>query len=534
MMKNSLKYDYIVIGSGFGGSVSAMRLAEKGYSVLILEMGKRYKAEDFPKSNWNFKKFLWMPSLRFFGFQKIDFFSQAMVLSGVGVGGGSLVYANTHMYPPDSFFQNPVWAGFQDWKQSLEPYYQKARFMLGSVPYKKVFPEDEILKEVADDMGRGNTWKHVDGVGVYFGPETKTCDPYFKGLGPDRNGCRECAGCMVGCRYNAKNSLDKNYLWFAEKFGACILSETIADKIEYADNTYRVYTKALRKGKKQVFESKGLIVSAGVLGTLKLLFRQKYDFKTLPGLSDTLGQNLLTNSESLSGVVMADRKLNNGIAINRVFHPDDHTFVELCKYPDGSGLMAKLGTLAVGPGNGLLRILKLLGQIIGHPVRFIKSIFGRNLSEKSLFFLVMQSSDNKMSMRWKKGLLGRKLSMHNPGKKVPAFIPKGQEVMHRFAQKVNGIPMNAISEIAFNLSSTAHILGGCPMGKSIEDGVVDEYFKVHGYPNMLILDGSVMPCNLGVNPSLTISALSEYAMARIPEKKGNRYKTLDEQLRDIS
>ena len=406
--------------------------------------------------------------------------------------------------------------------------------MRGSVPYKKVFPEDEILKAVADDMGRGPTLKHVDDVGVYFGPQDKATDPYFKGLGPERNGCRECAGCMVGCRYNAKNTLDKNYLWFAEKFGAVILAETIADTIEYSDGIYRVSTKPLIKGKRQVFESKGLIVSAGVLGTLSLLFRQKFDVKTLPELSDRLGENLLTNSESLSGVILADRKLNHGIAINRIFHPDDQTFVELCKYPDGSDLMAKLGTLAVGPGSGIVRADRLFGQIVMHPLRFISSIFGRNISQRSLFFLVMQTSDNKMKMRWKKGLFGGRLSMHNPGKRVPAYIPIGQEVMKRYAEKVHAVPMNAVSEIFFNLSSTAHILGACPMGRNAEEGVVDDMFRVHNYPNMLILDGSVIPCNLGVNPSLTITALSEYAMAQIPDKKGNHPQSLEEQLAALS
>ncbi len=534
----SKHFDYIVIGSGFGGSVSAMRLAEKGYRVLVVEKGKRWKAQDFPKSNWNLKKYLWLPALHWFGFLRLSFFKEVFILSGVGVGGGSLVYANTHMMPPDAFFNNPVWSGIKDWKNILSPHYETARFMLGSEKYKKENAEDLVLKEIAEEMGRGHTYDRVDHVGVYLGDPKKEIDPYFKGLGPKRKGCIECAGCMVGCRYEAKNTLDKNYLWFAENlFGATVLAETETIRIEVQeDQTYKILTRTSTGFIKntQTFTANGIVVSGGVLGTLDLLLKQKHVHKTLPNLSDKLGHNLLTNSEMLSGVVAADRKLNHGLAISTVFNPDEHTHIELCKFPDKSGAMIRLATMAAGNGNPLVRTLKMLGNILTHPVDFLRSLFQRNVAKNSVIFLIMQSLPNAMRMKLKRGLFGHSLSFKNDsGEKVPSYIPIGQEVLYKYAAKVNGVPQNAFSEVVFGLASTAHILGGCPMGKTKEEGVVNEKFEVHGYKNFLILDGSIVPCNLGVNPSLTITALSEYAMSHIPSKPGTTAKTLNERLDDI-
>lgn len=534
----SKHFDYIVIGSGFGGSVSAMRLAEKGYRVLVVEKGKRWKAQDFPKSNWNLKKYLWLPALHWFGFLRLSFFKEVFILSGVGVGGGSLVYANTHMMPPDAFFNNPVWSGIKDWKNILSPHYETARFMLGSEKYKKENAEDLVLKEIAEEMGRGHTYDRVDHVGVYLGDPKKEIDPYFKGLGPKRKGCIECAGCMVGCRYEAKNTLDKNYLWFAENlFGATVLAETETIRIEVQeDQTYKILTRTSTGFIKntQTFTANGIVVSGGVLGTLDLLLKQKHVHKTLPNLSDKLGHNLLTNSEMLSGVVAADRKLNHGLAISTVFNPDEHTHIELCKFPDKSGAMIRLATMAAGNGNPLVRTLKMLGNILTHPVDFLRSLFQRNVAKNSVIFLIMQSLPNAMRMKLKRGLFGHSLSFKNDtGEKVPSYIPIGQEVLYKYAAKVNGVPQNAFSEVVFGLASTAHILGGCPMGKTKEEGVVNENFEVHGYKNFYILDGSIVPCNLGVNPSLTITALSEYAMSHIPSKPGTTAKTLNERLDDI-
>ncbi|MBL7858378.1 MAG: GMC family oxidoreductase [Cyclobacteriaceae bacterium] len=529
-------FDYIVIGSGFGGSVSAMRLAEKGYRVLVIEKGKHWKATDFPKSNWNLRKYLWLPFFRWFGFLRLSFFKEVFILSGVGVGGGSLVYANTHMMPPDAFYQNPNWSGFKNWKEILAPFYATARFMLGSSKYEKENAEDQILKEVAEEMGRGSTYGRVDYVGVYLGDTKKEKDPYFNGLGPMRKGCTECAGCMVGCRYNAKNTLDKNYLWLAEKlFGATILAETETTEIKLnADNTYHVKAKsstALWNKKQDTFTCSGIIVSGGVLGTLDLLLKQKFVYKTLPLLSDRLGENLLTNSEMLSGVVAADRKLNHGLAISTVFNPDDHTHIELCKFPDKSGAMVRLAVMAAGNGNPFTRTLKMIRNILAHPLDFFRSIFQRDTARNSVIFLIMQSLQNAMRMKLKKGLTGYQLSFSNDsGTKVPSYIPIGQDALYRYAGKVNGVPQNAFSEVMFGLASTAHILGGCPMGKTRETGVVNERFEVHGYRNFYILDGSIVPCNLGVNPSLTITALSEYAMSFIPAHPDRKEKSLEERM----
>lgn len=531
-------YDYIVIGSGFGGSVSAMRLGEKGYSVLVLEKGKRWASTDFPKTDWGLPKYLWMPVLKWFGFQKLTFFNEVFVISGVGVGGGSLVYANTHMMPRANFYTNALWGHFKDWKTVLSPYFEKAKFMLGTTQYKKDNPEDVILREVAEEMGKGNSFKSVDGVGVYLGDPQKTTDPYFKGLGPDRQGCTECAACMTGCRYNAKNTLDKNYLWFAENmFGAKVEAETLVTKIEHINGEYVIHTQSSTSwfgANKRVYRSKGLVVSGGVLGTVDLLLRQKHVHKTLPNLSDKLGENILTNSEMLSGVGGADRKLNNGLAISRVFSPDENTQIEICKFSDGSGSMMHLGTLAVGPGTPPVRTVKLIGNLLRHPITFLRLFFTKAPSDRGVIFLIMQTLENSMRIRLGWSLFGRTMKMVNDSnQRVPTYIPVGQEALYRYAKKVNGVPMNALTEITFGLASTAHILGGCPMGATAADGVVDDYFRVHGYPNMYILDGSIMPCNLGVNPSLTITTFAEYAMDNIPAKAGNTVKGLDSRLQEV-
>lgn len=538
-MSTENKYDYIVIGSGFGGSVSAMRLSEKGYSVLVIEKGKRWKANDFPKSDWQLSKYLWMPFIKFFGIQKLTFFNQVFVISGVGVGGGSLVYANTHMMPKENFYTNKLWSHFKDWKSVLTPYFERAKFMLGTTQYKKDNAEDLVLKEVAEEMGYGHTFKSVDGVGVYLGPTNIETDPYFKGLGPARKGCTECAACMVGCRHNAKNTLDKNYLWFAENmFGAKVEAETLVTKIEHIDGEYVIHTETSTSWfskNKRVFKSKGLVVSGGVLGTMDLLLRQKYITKTLPLLSDKLGENILTNSEMLSGVGLADRKLNHGIAISRIFSPDENTNIEVCKFPDGSGSMMRLGVPAVGDGSPITRTVKMIGQFIVQPINSIRFFTTFRPATNGIIFLIMQTLENAMRLKLRRGLFGYSMTMVNDSnQRVPTYIPIGQEALYRYAKKVNGIPMNAFSEVMFNLASTAHILGGCPMGKTKEEGVVDDYFRVHGYQNMYILDGSIMPCNLGVNPSLTITTFAEYAMDNIPAKQNASVKTLDKRMAEVA
>jgi cholesterol oxidase len=513
-------YDYIVIGSGFGGSVASLRLVEKGYKVLLLEQGKRFNPDDFPKTNWNIPKYLWIPSLRCFGFQKLSFYSTASILSGTGVGGGSLVYANTLYIPPDDFFNNKSWGRFGDWKKILDPFYDRASFMLGRKKYSKLNAEDRWLEEVSKEMNAHETFESVH-VGVNIdGSETES-DPYFNGLGPLRKGCIECGGCMVGCRENAKNTLDRNYLWFAEKLGLEIVSETKAEKISRQDNLYHVETKqitSLTGSKKNVFRSKGIVVAAGALGTLELLLKQKYKYATLPFLSDTLGQGLRTNAETLCAVSGSFEKLNNGLAITSVFSPDPLTHVEIVKYPDKSNAMKWFFGLSVrGADTSAGRTWRLFVKTVSHPWLFLKTVFNFSWSTGTVIFLVMQTTDNAMKMIWKKGLFGGRMKIDNSGnKRVPAYIPIGQEVMERYARKVAGIPQNILLEVFFNRPTTAHILGGCPMSENIETGVIDKNLKVHGYPDFYITDGSVIQGNIGVNPSLTITAVAEYCMSSVP------------------
>ena len=527
-------YDYIVIGSGFGGSVASLRLVEKGYTVLTIEQGKRFNPEDFPKTNWNLPKYLWVPALRFFGFQRLSFYKTASILSGTGVGGGSLVYANTLYIPPDEFFNNFSWNRFGDWKRILEPFYNKASFMLGRKKYEKLNIEDKVLEEVSKAMNAHDTFETVHvGVNLNGGDEEK--DPYFNGLGPLRKGCIECAGCMVGCRENAKNTLDRNYLWFAEKLGLTILPGTKAEKISYKDNIYLVETKRITSffgRKKQIFSTRGIVVAAGALGTLELLLKQKYHYFTLPLLSDKLGYELRTNAETLCAASGSSEKMNNGLAITSVFSPDPHTHVEIVKYPDNSNAMKWFFGLSVGGADSSVkRSLMLFMKTITHPWVFLKTVFNFGWSSNTVIFLVMQTVDNAMRMIWKKNFFGGRMKIDNSGhKKVPAFIPVGQDVMERYARSVKGVSQNILLEVFFNRPTTAHILGGCPMSDTSDTGVVDEKLKVHGYPDFYITDGSVIQGNIGVNPSLTITAMAEYCMNNIPSMEGAAVTEISKQL----
>lgn len=530
-------YDFIVIGSGFGGSVASLRLAEKGYKVLTLEQGKRFRPEDFPKSNWNLPKYLWKPAFRLFGFQRLSFYKTASILSGAGVGGGSLVYGNTLLMPPDLFFNHPSWARFGNWKEILEPFYDTASFMLGRTKYNRLHVEDHTLGEVAREMDAFHTFDSVH-VGVNLDGSKPDSDPYFGGIGPLRRACTECGGCMVGCRENAKNTLDMNYLWFAEKMGLEILPETKAEKISFRDGLYVIETRqttSLFSGNRKTFLAKGLVVATGTLGTMNLLLKQKYKYKTLPLLSDALGYELRTNAETLCAVSQADMKLNNGLAITSVFSPDAHTQVEIVKYPDKSNALQMFFGLSVkGASNSFRRTMLLLKKTLSHPADFIKVLFNFNWSANLVIFLVMQTVDNAMKMVWKKNWRGGKMKIDNSGhKKVPAYIPVGQEVMERYAQKVNGIAQNILLEVFFNRPTTAHILGGCPMSDSPQTGMVDKQLKVHGYPEFYIMDGSVIQGNIGVNPSLTILAMAEYGADKIPPKEGNHPSELSKQLKSL-
>ncbi len=517
-------YDYIIIGSGFGGSVSALRLAEKGYSVLVIEQGKRYQTEDFPKTNWNFRKFFWVPKLALYGIQAMTLLKDVFILHGTGVGGGSLVYANNLLIPPDKVFNDPRWES-EGWKEKLTPYYKLAQKMLGANPSKVITKADQILKACAAEIGKENTF-HVNDVGIYFGEENITVsDPYFDGKGPSRTGCTLCGGCMVGCRYGAKNTLDKNYLYLAEQLGVKIVSETrVIDVLPQIDNHYQLTSKKVTGlfGKKKIFHSKGVIFSGGVMGTVKLLY-QCQDNGSLPNISNKLGDVIRTNSETLVGAKAKDGEdYSKGIAITSGIYPDENTHIETVRYAKGQDAMSGFATILTGGSEKLPRQLSFLLAILKHPIQFIKSFWPFNWAEKTTVLLVMQTISNYMRFEYKRRWwrLGKKSINSNwhTDEKVPSYIPVANDFAKRFAKRVNGVAFSVLPEVLFDTSSTAHILGGCIMSDSSETGVIDFSGKIHGYNNLYVVDGSIVPANLGVNPSLTITALAEYIMDQIPVK----------------
>ncbi len=526
-------YDYVVIGSGFGGSVSAMRLAEKGYRVLVLERGKRWRDQDFPRSNWNIWKFLWLPMFRCFGITEMTWLNGVLVFRGSGVGGGSLGYANVLMEPTDESFAVPAWNEHVPWKTVLRRHYDQAKRMLGVACNPKLWQADAALQDIADAMGRGSTFRPTE-VGVFFGEEGETVpDPYFGGQGPDRAGCQHDSRCMTGCPNNAKNTLVKNYLYFAEKRGVEIRSEAqvenivpITDasagnaryEIEYRSSTaWRRRTQRVR--------TRSIVLAAGTLGSLELLFRCRDVTHTLPRLSARLGDVVRTNSESMLGVVERDRQADGsqGVAISSIFQADPLTMVEPVRHPAGSSLMLFLNTtpLIEGGRNFISRMGRLAWAIVRHPIDAMHGRIIPPFAQRTTILLFMQAKDNCMRLRFGRrfGMFGRGLVVeHDAERPVPAKIDLAHQIAHDYARQTNGIPLGSVTESLLNIPTTPHILGGCPIGTDAEAGVVAVDFQVHNYPGMYVVDGSIVPANPGVNPSLTIAALAEYAMSRIPEK----------------
>ena len=528
-------FDFVVVGSGFGGSVSAMRLTEKGYRVLVLERGKRWRDQDFARTNWIVWKYLWLPALRCFGILEMSLLNGVLVLHGSGVGGGSLGYANVLLEPSDELFGAPAWRDLADWKTLLRPHYDTAKRMLGVTTNPKLWQTDAVLKEVAEELGRGDTF-HPTQVGVFFGEEGKTVpDPYFGGEGPERAGCQHVGACMVGCRNNAKNTLVKNYLYFAEKWGAQIRAETqVNDIVPLADDqadgaryeiAYHSSTAWFAQPTQRI-RARNIVLSAGVLGTLDLLFRCRDVTRTLPNLSPRLGDLVRTNSEALLGVLNRDRRadFSQGLAITSIFQADDNTNIEPVRYPAGSSLMLFLtaAPLIEAGSNVFTRILKILWTTLCHPLDFINARFIPPTARRTTILLVMQTKDNLMRLQrgrnlftlFRRGLVAERRTE----RPVPTEIDIAHRVTRAFARKTNGIPQGAINESLLNIPTTAHILGGCPIGADATRGVVDLRFEVHNYPGLYVVDGSIMPANPGVNPSLTITALAEYAMSRVPAK----------------
>jgi cholesterol oxidase len=531
-------YDYVIVGSGFGGSVAAMRLTEKGYSVLVLEKGKRFTEETYAKTNWQFWKYLWMPAIHAHGILQISILKGVMVLHGAGVGGGSLGYSNVLEVPNDETFATPAWNTPIAWGEALRPHYETAQRMLGVERNHKFFKADEVLKDIAEERGMGHTFRATD-IGVYLGKAGVTVpDPYFGGEGPARTGCNYCGACMVGCRYNSKNTLPKNYLYFAEKNGAKILAEaevtdirpwTVDDGRSTVDGspsgyevTYQTSTR-LFKGTPRRVQARRVILSASVLGTMRLLLRLRDT--SLPHLSPRLGQMVRTNSEALLGSLArkSDVNYSEGVCISSIYNHDAATRVEPVRYPDGSSLMRYLAAPLIDTDVSVpMRLLRFLGWIVTHPIDFAKAMFLPGWAHNTTILLVMQNTDNRMRLRmgrsaftlFRRGLVADK----EPGYEISAQVAGSHELVRDFATRTDGIALGSIGENLLGLPTTAHILGGAPIGRDASEGVVDENFQVHNYPGMYIIDGSIMPANPGVNPSLTITALAEYAMSKVPVK----------------
>jgi len=520
-------YDWIIIGSGFGGSVSAHRLTQKGYKVLVIEKGRRFGPEDFPKTNWDLKRWMWNPAMGLKGIFKMSFMKHMTVLHGVGVGGGSLVYANTLPTPTSAFFQSGSWSELADWEAELAPHYQTAKRMLGATPNPLMTKGDHVIKEIAKDIGREEHF-HPTEVAVFFGePNKKVPDPFFEGEGPDRVGCNFCGACMTGCRVGAKNTLDKNYLYLAEKNGAEVVPETEVTAIRPLDaGGYRIETKAtFGKANPREVTANRVILSGGVMGTMPLLLQMKEDPQGLPKLSDRVGDFVRSNSEALFGVVSPEKDVNfsKGVAITSILHTDEHSHIEPVRYGAGSGFFRTLlAPHAPGP-TVLSRMWGAFTAFARRPVLWLRALFVKDLAKQSQVLLYMRTIEGTLRMRlgreirtgFRRGLVTQ---VDDPSQAPSAFMEEATELAEKFAEKVNGVPTTLMTETLLGVPSTAHILGGACMGDSAETGVINAKHEVFNYPGLYVIDGSAISANPGVNPSLTITTLAERAMSLIADK----------------
>jgi len=530
---SGMRYDVVIIGSGFGGSVAALRLVEKGYRVAVLEAGRRFADDEFPRTSWRVRKFLWAPALGCYGIQRLTLLrsergakAKVLVLSGAGVGGGSLVYANTLYEPLADFYDDPQWRGITDWRAELAPHYDQAKRMLGVVTYPRLTAADRAMRAVADQMGVGDTF-HPTPVGVFLGTPGKTVpDPYFGGAGPERTGCSHCGSCMTGCRHGAKNTLVKNYLWLAERAGAEVHPLTTAVAVRPAAGggyeVATVRTGGLLRRRRRTFVADQVIFAAGALGTQRLLHEMRAT-GALPGLSPRVGELTRTNSEAILGASVPRQRArrrgldySDGVAITSSFHPDPHTHIEPVRYGRGANAMGLMQTALVD--GGPRRALRLLGTIARKPVTYLPMLSVRGWSERTVIALVMQSLDNSLTTRYRRGLFGGGLrSRPGHGEPSPTWIPAGNEATRKLAAQIDSIAGGSVTE-AFDIPLTAHILGGAPIGASADDGVIDAYHRVFGHPGLHVVDGAAVTANLGVNPSLTIAAQAERAVSMWPNR----------------
>jgi cholesterol oxidase len=532
-----MRYDYVIIGSGFGGSVSALRLMEKGYRVLILEKGRRFAPADFPKTNWDLRRWMWVPKLGLRGLFKMTFLPHITVVHGVGYGGGSLVYANTLPVPQSSFFAAPSWGKLADWQTELAPHYATAKRMLGATRNPHLTPIDEIMRQLAKDIGRAEHFQPTD-VAVYFGESGKTVpDPYFDGKGPSRTGCVFCGGCMIGCRFGAKNTLDKNYLFLAEQLGLEVRTE--AEVVHVAPlagsgspaaggkGGYRIKTlEGLDFGRRrsESYEAQNVIFAGGVMGTVDLLLRLKEDPQGLPLLSNRLGDYVRTNSESLIGVITHDKNtdLSKGLAIGSIVHTDDHSHIEPTRYSEGSGFFRLLTAPHVDGESMPVRLLNLLRILASKPVSVLRTLSVPDFARQSIIMLYMRTLEGYIRLRRGRSLTtGFRAGMTTElgqGPAPTASIPEATVLAEKVAAQLNGVTSSLLTETLLGIPTTAHILGGCCMGDSPGTGVIDKDHRVFGYPGLYVIDGSAMSANPGVNPSLTITAMAERALSKIPAR----------------
>jgi cholesterol oxidase len=517
------EFDVVVIGSGFGGSVAALRLREKGYTVAVLEAGRRFEDKDFPKTSWRLRKFLFAPALGLYGIQRIHALPDVLILCGAGVGGGSLVYANTLYQPGDKYFDDPQWKSITDWKSELTPFYELARRMLGVEINPYFSPSDQAMKDVAEQMGVGHTFTLAP-LGIHFGKGegVESPDPYFGGVGPARTGCTNCGSCMTGCRHNAKNTLPKNYLGLAEKAGAEVFPVTTATKLEQrGDGSWKITTKKTddvfgSRGK--TFIARDVVMAAGTYNTQKLM--HTFKATTLPKISDFLGNLSRTNSEALTGAIMPTTKIDfsRGAAITSSFYPSPDTHVEPVRYGKGSNSMGLLQTLLTDGWNSKERRRHWVKQFIAQPSLFAKILNVHKWSERTVITLVMQNVDSSIKVFMKRGIFGNKLTSTNDSEHPNAtYIPAANETITKVAENYGGIAAGTVGDL-IGAPFTAHFVGGCVIGTDENSGVIDPYHRVYNYPTLHVVDGSTITANLGVNPSLTITAQAERAFAMWPNK----------------